>query len=98
MQYYLEDLLIALVPALAKLPAGLAGRIGLARGKAGRAEGASDGWSAFSTGDAGTAWGDAGWAGGYSDGWSGFSDVGAGMAGGGFVFIIVNLKRKYIES
>ena len=89
MQYYLEDLLIALVPALAKLPA---------RGKAGKAEGASDGWSAFSTGDAGTAWGDAGWAGGYSDGWSGFSDVGAGMAGGGSVFIIVNLKRKYIES
>ena len=73
MQYYLEDLLIALVPALAKLPVGLAGGIGLARGKAGRAEGASDGWS-------------------------GFSDVGAGMAGGGSVFIIVNLKRKYIES
>ena len=37
MQYYLEDLLIALVPALAKLPAGLAGGIGLARGRAGRA-------------------------------------------------------------
>ena len=64
---------------LTKLPAGLAGGIGLARGKAGRAEGAPDGWSDFSIGDAGTTWDDAGRAGGDPDGWTGFSDVGAGI-------------------
>ena len=53
-----------MVPALAKLPAGLAGGIGLTRGEADRTEGAPDGWSAFSTKDADQARGD-------PDGWSG---------------------------
>ena len=78
-----------MVPALVKLPAGLAGWIGLTRGEADRTEGAPDGWSAFSTGDAGMDWGDAGQTGEDPDGWSGKCSV----------LIILNLKeKKYIKS
>ena len=79
---YLEDLFIELVPALAKLPADLAGGVGLEKGGAGRAGGDSDGWSSFSAGGAGMCGVKAGRAGGDSDDWLAFSAEGASMAGG----------------
>ena len=76
---YLVGLFIELVPAFAKLPAG---GVGLELGRAGRADGDPDGWSAFSARGAvmsgvmaGRAWGD-------SDDWFAFSAEGAGMARG----------------
>ena len=79
---YLVDSFIELLPALAKLPAGSAGEIGLERGGAGRVGEDPNGWSTISAGGASMSGVKADWAGGDSDDWFAFSAEGAGMAGG----------------